>query len=453
MPLNNQKTDTITYITIPEGPTAIEITTNPGEREWYWVFTDHLGSITTLLRESDGQKFEMSFDAWGNRRAPATWMNYTTTFPDVVIDRGFTGHEHLDVFGLINMNGRVYDPVVARFLSPDPYIQAPGMPQNYNGYVYCWNNPLVYTDPDGEIIFTILSAIFCPVLLPMAIQTDIGWITGGLSSKANGGTFWEGALVGGAIGAINGGLSMISPLKIPFGESGFGLGIAPQFAVGTDGIGIGVNATVGYDLGKGFNVGVNLGGTYYASTAGTGASGFEGRIGYGIGYEGEHFQAGIGSTYFFSGETSQLTGQMYAGGGKWKLTYENDTWAPVPGLLSPGGAERDRFRTAALRFDITGGRLKGANAGFNIFTGESDGYVRQSQGPNGTFNEPGNRYRLGAFYVGYGNYRIGYNSERNIRGPIQNGFHSLMNYPHFEVLNISDRFYGGYYSSNPYTLW
>jgi hypothetical protein len=125
----------------------------------------------------------------------------------------------------------------------------------------------------------------------------------------------------------------------------------------------------------------------------------------------------------------------------------------VPGLLSPGGSERDRFRTAALRFDITGGRLKGANAGLNIFTGKSDGYVRQDQGPNGTFNEPGNKYRLGALYVGFGNYRIGYNSERNIRGPIQNGFHDLFNYPHFEVLNIPDRFYGGYYSSNPYTLW
>jgi len=139
----------------------------------------------------------------------------------------------------------------------------------------------------------------------MAIQTDIGWITGGISSKQNGGTFIEGALVGGTIGAINGALSIISPIKIPFGESGFGLSIAPQFAVDTDGLGIGVNANVGYDLGKGFTAGVNFGGTLYASSAGTGTSGFEGRIGYGVGYKGEHFQLGIGSNYFFSGETSQ----------------------------------------------------------------------------------------------------------------------------------------------------
>ncbi|MBT3207608.1 MAG: hypothetical protein HN704_17555 [Bacteroidetes bacterium] len=59
-------------------------------------------------------------------------------------------------------------------------------------------------------------------------------------------------------------------------------------------------------------------------------------------------------------------------------------------------------------------------------------------------------------YVGIGTSQ----SERNIRGPIQNGFHNLrlfgrqlISVTGFEVLNIQDRFYGGYYSSNPYTLW
>lgn len=419
---------------------------------YYDLLRDNLGSITHIVNSTTNQLVaEYSYDAWGRMRNSETWVDYPLDSLPVlfVAGRGFTSHEHLPWFNLINMNGRVYDPLIGSFISPDNNVQAPNYTQNLNRYSYCFNNPLVYTDPSGEIIFTILAAIFCPPLLPMAIQTDIGWITGGISSKQNGGSFWEGALKGGAIGAINGALSMISPIKIPFGNSSFGLSIAPQFAVGTDGIGFGVNATLGYDLGKGFNAGVNLGGTYYASAAGTGASGFEGRIGYGIGYQGKHFQAGIGSTYFFSGETSQLTGQIYAGGGKWKLTYENDTWAPVPGLLSAGGADRDKFRTAAMRFDITGGNLKGSNAGFNIFTGESNGRVDA----NGNFIEPGNRYRMGALYVGYGNYRIGYNSERNIRGAIQNGFHDLMNYPNFEVLNISDKFYGGYYSSNPYTTW
>ena len=40
-------------------------------------------------------------------------------------NRGYTGHEHIDEMGLIHMNGRVYDPVLGRFLSADPNIQAP----------------------------------------------------------------------------------------------------------------------------------------------------------------------------------------------------------------------------------------------------------------------------------------------------------------------------------------
>ena len=47
--------------------------------------------------------------AWGNRRDPQTWTDSTISGP--MFDRGFTGHEHLFSFGLINMNGRCYDPV------------------------------------------------------------------------------------------------------------------------------------------------------------------------------------------------------------------------------------------------------------------------------------------------------------------------------------------------------
>jgi len=52
-------------------------------------------------------------------------------------------------FGLINMNGRVYDPYVQRFLSADNFIQSPDNAQSYNRYSYCLNNPLKYTDPTG----------------------------------------------------------------------------------------------------------------------------------------------------------------------------------------------------------------------------------------------------------------------------------------------------------------
>ena len=44
----------------------------------------------------------------------------------------------------------MYDPVLGRFLSPDPFVQMPDFSQSFNRYSYCLNNPLVYVDESGE---------------------------------------------------------------------------------------------------------------------------------------------------------------------------------------------------------------------------------------------------------------------------------------------------------------
>ncbi len=129
------------------------------------MFTDHLGSITTLVRNSDGYKVEMSYDAWGNRRDPATWENYNGTLISIITDRGYTGHEHLHEFTLINMNGRMYDPQTARFLSPDVVVSDPANPASYNPYAYVLNNPLRYTDPSGYEPFTIAAGVIAAFIL------------------------------------------------------------------------------------------------------------------------------------------------------------------------------------------------------------------------------------------------------------------------------------------------
>jgi RHS repeat-associated protein len=100
-----------------------------------------LGSIIKLTDADGTAVFEASYDAWGNQ----TITNGTFEF-----HRGYTGHEHLPEFGLINMNGRMYDPILGRFLSPDPFVQMPDFSQNFNRYAYCLNNPFKYTDPSGE---------------------------------------------------------------------------------------------------------------------------------------------------------------------------------------------------------------------------------------------------------------------------------------------------------------
>jgi len=115
---------------------------------------------------------------------PATTWSFTNVPTSFLFDRGYTGHEHLDNFGLINMpalsvaegNGRVYDPAIARFLSPDPILQNPRNTQSHNRYSYCLNNPLKYTDPSGYI------------QKPVGWNDPLPWIPwygGGAASYAN----------------------------------------------------------------------------------------------------------------------------------------------------------------------------------------------------------------------------------------------------------------------------
>jgi RHS repeat-associated protein len=114
----------------------------------YYIHKDHLGSINVITNDNAAIVEEQSFDAWGRRRNPTNWT-YTSIAKPTITDRGYTGHEHLDQFNLINMNGRVYDPLIGRMLSPDITVQAPGNSQSFNRYSYCLNNPLKYTDPSG----------------------------------------------------------------------------------------------------------------------------------------------------------------------------------------------------------------------------------------------------------------------------------------------------------------
>jgi hypothetical protein len=66
----------------------------------YYAHADHLGSIVKLTDASGAEVFKASYDAWGKQ---------TITNSAVKLHRGYTGHEHLPEFGLVNMNGRMYD--------------------------------------------------------------------------------------------------------------------------------------------------------------------------------------------------------------------------------------------------------------------------------------------------------------------------------------------------------
>jgi RHS repeat-associated protein len=151
---------------------------NGGAWELYYIHRDPLGSITGLSNTSGTLMYEYSYDPWGRLRNPANHVAYLPDqVPELFLGRGFTGHEHLPQFGLINMNARLYDPVLGRFLSPDPYIQAPDFSQSLNRYSYCLNNPLMYVDPDGEKWWHWLLGITLidPVSTITSVSATVGW--------------------------------------------------------------------------------------------------------------------------------------------------------------------------------------------------------------------------------------------------------------------------------------
>lgn len=139
--------------------TAVYVRKN-NKRTLYYILRDYLGSIVALADESGNVVERNSYDAWGNLRDPQTHKVYDAgEAPALMLGRGFTGHEHLQQFGLINMNARLYEPAVGRFLSPDPYVQSECGPQGFNRYSYCLNNPLCYVDEDGEFPFLLAGAL------------------------------------------------------------------------------------------------------------------------------------------------------------------------------------------------------------------------------------------------------------------------------------------------------
>ena len=73
----------------------------------------------------------------------------------------------------------------------------------------------------------------------------------------------------------------------------------------------------------------------------------------------------------------------------------------------------------------------------------------------GLVEEKGNRYRLGAAYIGWGNYRIGIDSDRHVRHPIQNILaHTWLSpQPGFEVLSGGIKPFFQYQTRNKFTSW
>jgi len=125
-------------------------TSTGGEGQMRYFHRDNVGSIMAVSNSAGARLEPLGYEAFGQRRGYNGAADPSCGLSANYTDRGFTAHEHLDDgLCLIHMNGRVYDPRIARFLTADPFVQSPANLQSYNRYSYVLNNPLAYTDPNG----------------------------------------------------------------------------------------------------------------------------------------------------------------------------------------------------------------------------------------------------------------------------------------------------------------
>jgi RHS repeat-associated protein len=259
------------YISAPVGRIAVYTTktkqsdgSSAAAPDLKYLHHDHIGSVDVITNESGSVLERDSFDAWGYRRTTNNWQTPLPIPGPVpsnlrsIVSRGFTGHEELDDLGLVHMNGRIYDPGIGRFLSADPFVQAPMVTQNFNRYSYVLNNPLSFTDPSGfnflndfgnwlndvfgstgariitaviaVVTYAVLNAVLTPVVGNIVAAFAAGFTSAFISTSLSGaslGQAFQAGLISGGIAAVTvGALDYLKYLKESAGAVNAGSTVA-----------------------------------------------------------------------------------------------------------------------------------------------------------------------------------------------------------------------------------
>ena len=106
-----------------------------------YYLRDALGSVRQICDESGDLLLTQSFDPYGGILVQEG--STQSVF-------GYTG-EQTDPSGLVYLQARYYSAEQGRFITEDPFGGSVSMPSTQNDYAYGVNNPILHTDPSGEI--------------------------------------------------------------------------------------------------------------------------------------------------------------------------------------------------------------------------------------------------------------------------------------------------------------
>lgn len=231
---------------------------------YYYFEKNILGDVLAVYNSNGAIVASFTYDSFGN-------FNASGTMADLVKFR-YRGYYYDAETGFYYLQNRYYDPTICRFISADKSSLLSTLANSIgelNLYVYCNNNPIMYTDPTGEIDWKIIGGW----LLVLTVAAIAGY---GIAAVALGKVVVDSLaasiIVGASVGyfagvtgsiVVHGGLNNIADID-PFsvllaGGIGAGIGAASGATSFTfSKIGKALGKSLGYMLSNATHIGSGI---------------------------------------------------------------------------------------------------------------------------------------------------------------------------------------------------
>ena len=205
---------------------GFEYTSNSGTKEYLYI-RNIQGDITSIIDTEGNIICTYAYDGYGNHIVLDENGKEDTSLTSIghLNPFRYRGYYFDEESGLYYLNSRYYDPETGRFISPDVLSildETKGQINGLNLYMYCNDNPIMYTDDSGCLPNWAKWLIGSVVIVGLTIATiATGGVAGGVA-----GFILAGALKGAVIGAVSGALvnGTISGISSAINGEGFWLG-------------------------------------------------------------------------------------------------------------------------------------------------------------------------------------------------------------------------------------
>ena len=188
---------------------GFEYTSSSGTKEYLYIRNIQC-DITSIIDTEGNIICTYAYDGYGNHIVLDENGKEDTSLTSIGHLNPFRYREYYfdEDSGLYYLNSRYYDPETGRFISPDILTildETKGQINGLNLYMYCRDNPIMYTDDSGYLAWWQNALI---ALAGVVLIVGLAIATGGTAAGVAGAIFvgaLKGALIGATIGMVAGG--------------------------------------------------------------------------------------------------------------------------------------------------------------------------------------------------------------------------------------------------------